>query len=46
MRHSENDIHKICTDAKIEKGLAIHGTEAINSQSVLENWIKKLEEGK
>ncbi|MBR6901403.1 MAG: hypothetical protein IKN30_05030 [Synergistaceae bacterium] len=46
MGHSENDIRKICSDAKIERGLAIHGAEAINSQSAVESWIKKLEGGK
>ncbi|MBR0234168.1 MAG: flavodoxin [Synergistaceae bacterium] len=39
MGHSENDIRKICSNAKLEKGLAIHGAEAMNSRNIIESWI-------
>ena len=43
MGHSESDIKRVCSGAKIEKGLAIHGADATNSHSAVENWIKKFE---
>lgn len=34
------DIEKLCVGADIQKGLAIRGSNASNSDSELENWIK------
>ena len=43
MGKSEGDIKKLCPDSKVEKGLAIHGTRAANSQSEVDNWIDRME---
>lgn len=42
MGKSESDLKKICKDAKVERGLSIHGAEAAGSQSKVESWVKKL----
>ena len=39
MGHSESDIKKLCPNAKIEKGLPIHGADVENSKELIENWI-------
>ncbi len=40
MGHSESDIKRICSGAKVERGLAIHGAEASQSRVAVENWLK------
>ena len=42
MGKSESDLKKICKDAKVERGLSIHGAEAAGSRSKVESWVKKL----
>ena len=41
MGHSEQDIRKLCPQAKIEKGLHIHGSDVEKADTVLKNWVKK-----
>lgn len=41
MGHSEQDIKKLCPQAKVEKGLPIHGSDVEKSDTVLKKWIKK-----
>lgn len=36
---SMKDVKKLCSGAKIEKGLAIHGAEVKESKSNVERWI-------
>lgn len=40
MGSSINDIKKLCPNAKVEKGLAIHGGSVERSQKDIENWVK------
>lgn len=40
MCSSINDIKKLCPNAKVEKGLAIHGGSVERSQKDIENWVK------
>ena len=42
MGGSERDLKKICKGAKVEKGLSIHGTEAAQSRSKVEAWVRKM----
>ena len=42
MGKSESDLKKICKDAKVERGLSVHGAEAAGSRSKVESWVKKL----
>ena len=42
MGKSESDLKKICKDAKVERGLSIHGAEAAGSRSKVESWVKKM----
>ena len=42
MGKSESDLKKICKDAKVERGLSVHGAEAADSRSKVESWVKKL----
>lgn len=42
MGRSEADIKKVCSGAKIEKGLAIHGADVQQSRAAIENWLKNL----
>lgn len=39
MGHSEGDIKRLCPDAKVEKGLAIHGGSASKAEAKLKEWI-------
>lgn len=39
MGHSEGDIKRLCPDAKVEKGLAIHGGSASKAEDKLKEWI-------
>ena len=41
MGHSEQDIRKLCPQAKIEQGLPIHGSDVEKADTVLKNWVKK-----
>lgn len=41
MGHSEQDIKKLCPDAKVEKGLPIHGSDVDKSDNLLKRWIQK-----
>ncbi len=38
MGRSESDIKKLCPGAKVEKGIAIHGTSVGNSKDALKKW--------
>lgn len=40
MGNSERDLKKICADAVIEKGLAVHGSSASEAKSLVEKWLK------
>lgn len=42
MGKSESDLKKICKDAKVERGLSVHGAEVAGSRSKVESWVKKL----
>lgn len=42
MGSSERDLKKICGDAAVEKGLSVHGTEAVSSRDRVEAWVKKM----
>lgn len=39
MGKSENDIKRICPNAKVEKGLAIRGCQVSNSKKDIEKWL-------
>lgn len=39
MGNSERDLKKVCKGADIKKGLSIHGAEAADSRSLVEQWI-------
>lgn len=39
MGSSERDIRSLCPDAKVEKGLAIHGGSVNRSRTEIEKWI-------
>jgi flavodoxin len=36
---SERDIQKFCLGAKVETGIAIHGSEVSRSKSAIEKWL-------
>lgn len=40
MGHSEQDIKKLCPDAKVEKGCPIHGSDVDKSEDVLKTWLQ------
>ncbi len=42
MGHSETDIVKACPKATVLEGIAIHGTNASSANSVVSNWIDRL----
>ncbi len=42
MGGSERDLKKICKGADVKKGLSIHGTEAAQSRSKVEAWVKNI----
>lgn len=39
MGNSERDLKKICPKAKIEKGLAIYGSDVDKARAAIEKWI-------
>ena len=39
---SERDLKKICKGASFGKGLAVHGAEASQSESMVSDWAKKM----
>lgn len=41
MGESENDMKKLCPNADIKKGLAIHGTVASKTELSIKDWIMK-----
>lgn len=42
MGHSERDIVKVCPNATVLEGIAIHGTYASSANSIVSEWIDKL----
>lgn len=42
MGSSERDLKKICKGAEVKTGLSIHGAEAAQSRSKVEQWIKRM----
>lgn len=42
MGNSERDIKKLCPGAKVESGLAIHGSDVNNAKAAIERWIENL----
>ncbi|PKM76083.1 MAG: flavodoxin [Firmicutes bacterium HGW-Firmicutes-15] len=40
--HSEKDIAKLCPQAKLLKGMAIHGTRVKDAKKDLANWLEKV----
>jgi flavodoxin len=36
---SERDIQKLCSGAKVERGIAIHGAEVNKAKSSIEKWL-------
>ena len=42
MGHSEKDIVRICPQARLLKGLPVHGTYAGSAQGDVENWLRKI----
>ena len=41
MGRSENDIKRLCPDAKMQQGLAIHGGSVKNAEKDIETWLKR-----
>lgn len=41
MGTSEKDIKRLCPGARVEKGLAIHGSKVEKSREAIERWVKK-----
>lgn len=39
MGKSESDIKKLCGNAKVEKGLAIHGTSVLKAENAVKQWV-------
>jgi len=39
MGSSEKDIKKLCPNARVEKGLAIHGADVNRAKSAIEKWV-------
>ena len=39
MGNSEKDIQAICPNAKVEKGIAIHGGSVNRSREELQGWV-------
>ncbi|HEX7514004.1 MAG TPA: flavodoxin, partial [archaeon] len=42
MGSSEQDIARICPQARLLEGLAVHGAYAGSAQSDVENWLRKI----
>ncbi|MBQ9596345.1 MAG: flavodoxin [Synergistaceae bacterium] len=40
MGRTESDIKRVCSGAKVERGLAVHGADASQSRALVENWLK------
>lgn len=40
--HSEKDIEKLCPEATVLKGIAIHGTSAGSAKDSVANWLDKV----
>ena len=38
---SEDDIRRLCPGAKVEKGLALHGSSVKEAQEDVERWIRR-----
>lgn len=41
MGHSEVDIQKACSNARIERGLAIYGSSVHGAENIVKNWTLK-----
>lgn len=41
MGRSERDIQRLCPGAKVEKGLAIHGSRVDRAEKEMETWAKR-----
>ena len=41
MGSSEKDIKRLCPTAKVEKGLAIHGSSVERARKDIERWVKE-----
>ena len=44
MGRSETDIQRLCPNAKVELGLAIHGSSAAKAGPALKNWAESFRE--
>ena len=44
MGHSESDIRKLCSDARVLKGLPIRGGSVQGAENDIANWLRKLGE--
>lgn len=42
--HSEADLKKLCPGATVGEGLSIRGSQVDESQSVIEDWVKRIVE--
>ena len=42
MGHSEKDIARICPQARLLKGMPVHGTYADSAQGDVENWLREI----
>jgi flavodoxin len=42
MGHSESDIKKLCTGAKVAKGLSIQGGSVQKAETSITDWLQKL----
>jgi hypothetical protein len=42
MGRSEKDIARICPQARLLKGLPVHGTYAGSAQGDVDNWLRKI----
>lgn len=43
MGRSEHDIKRLCPNAKVEKGLALHGGRVSRSKKEIEKWIREVQ---
>lgn len=41
MGTSVSDIRKLCPDAMVEEGLAIHGAEVVNAKEQVQDWLSE-----
>lgn len=42
MGRSHKDLQKICPNSQIKQGLAIHGSNAVQSESAVRNWLDQV----